>query len=204
MEGIYTETEELIMAREFEVKFRASANQLAAIMEEYQGFREISMVTTYFDTPGQDLLPRRWTLRQRIENGVSVCALKTPCPEGGRCEWETECDDITAAIPVLCELGAPAELAELTAGGLEALCSARFTRQAALIELEDCTVELALDRGFLKGGFRMSLMMEVEVELKSGSDEAAIAFARDLASKYGLVRERNSKYLRALSLTGRI
>ena len=204
MEGIYTETEELFMAREFEVKFRASANQLAAIMADYQGFREITMATTYFDTPDQALLPRRWTLRQRIDNGVSVCALKTPCPEGGRCEWETECGDITAAIPALIELGAPAELAELTAGGLEALCSARFTRQAALIELDGCTVELALDRGFLKGGFRMNLMMEVEVELKSGSDEAAIAFARDLAVKYNLVRERNSKYLRALNLTGRI
>ena len=65
-------------------------------------------------------------------------------------------------------------------------------------------MELALDRGFLKGGFRMNLMMEVEVELKSGSDEAAIAFARDLAVKYNLVRERNSKYLRALNLTGKI
>ena len=192
------------MAREFEVKFRASANQLAAIMEEYQGFREISMVTTYFDTPGQDLLPRHWTLRQRTENGVSICALKTPCAEGGRCEWETECDDITAAIPALCQLGAPEELKALTANGLEAVCGARFTRQAALIELENATVELALDRGFLKGGFRMNLMIEVEVELKSGSEEAAIAFARDLAVKYGLVRERNSKYLRAMNLAGRI
>ena len=192
------------MAREFELKFRASANQLAAIMEEYQGFREISMVTTYYDTPNQDLLPRRWALRQRQENGVSVCTLKTPCADGGRCEWETECDDIIAAIPALCELGAPAELKELTTAGLEAVCGARFTRQAALIELEDCTLELALDRGFLKGGFRMNLMMEVEVELKSGSDEAAIAFARDLAVKYNLVRERNSKYLRALYLTGKI
>lgn len=192
------------MAREFEVKFRASANQLTAIMEDFQGFREISMVTTYFDTPNQDLLPRHWTLRQRTENGISVCALKTPCPEGGRCEWETECDDIAAAIPALCALGAPEELKELTAGGLEAVCGARFTRQAALIELENATVELALDRGFLKGGFRMNLMIEVEVELKSGSEEAAIAFARDLATKYGLVRERNSKYLRALNLTGRI
>jgi inorganic triphosphatase YgiF len=190
----------MIMAREFEVKFRASANQLAAIMEEYQGFREISMATTYFDTPGQDLLPRRWTLRQRIENGVSVCALKTPCPEGGRCEWETECDDITAAIPALCELGAPAELAELTAGGLEALCSARFTRQAALIELEDCTVELALDRGFLKGGFRMNLLMEVEVELKSGSQESCLSFARQLSQAYGLAPEPHSKFRRALAL----
>ena len=192
------------MGREFELKFRASANQLAAIMNDYEGFREISMVTTYFDTPGQDLLPRRWTLRQRQENGVSVCALKTPCADGGRCEWETECDDIAAAIPALCELGAPEELKDLAAGGLEAVCGARFTRHAALIELENCTLELALDRGFLKGGFRMNLMMEVEVELKSGSDEDALAFAKALAVKYGLVPERNSKYLRALNLTGRI
>ena len=192
------------MGREFELKFRASANQLAAIMNDYEGFREISMVTTYFDTPGQDLLPRRWTLRQRQENGVSVCTLKTPCTDGGRCEWETECDDIAAAIPALCQLGAPEELKDLAAGGLEAVCGARFTRHAALIELENCTLELALDRGFLKGGFRMNLMMEVEVELKSGSDEDAVAFAKALAVKYGLIPERNSKYLRALNLTGRI
>ena len=192
------------MGREFELKFRASANQLAAIMNDYEGFREISMVTTYFDTPGQDLLPRRWTLRQRQENGVSVCTLKTPCVDGGRCEWETECDDITAAIPALCELGAPEELKDLAAGGLEAVCGARFTRHAALIELENCTLELALDRGFMKGGFRMNLMIEVEVELKSGSDADAVAFAKTLAAKYGLIPERNSKYLRALNLTGRI
>ena len=137
---------------------------------------------------------------QRIENGVSVCALKTPCPEGGRCEWETECGDITAAIPALIEMGAPAELAELTAGGLEALCSARFTRQAALIELDGCTVELALDRGFLKGGFRMNLMMEVEVELKEGTDEAAVTFAKALAEEFGLIPEEKSKFARAMAL----
>ena len=192
------------MGREFELKFRADAGVIEKIQEKYREFTPISMETTYYDTPGQDLLQRRWMLRRRMENEVSVCTLKIPCDDGGRCEWETECDDITAAIPALCAMGAPKELKELAAGGLEEVCGARFTRQAALIELENSTVELALDRGFLKGGFRMNLMIEVEVELKSGSDEAAIAFARDLAVKYNLVRERNSKYLRALYLTGRI
>jgi len=192
------------MGREFELKYRASVTQMTAILEEYQGFREISMETTYYDTPDSSLSPRYWTLRRRLENGKPVCTLKTPCDEGGRCEWEVECGDITAAIPELCKLGAPEELQALVAGGLEEVCSARFIRQAATIELEDAAVELALDRGILKGGFRIQLLGEVEVELKAGSDEAAIAFARSLAARYGLIPEKRSKYRRALELAGRV
>ena len=192
------------MGREFEVKFRASAQQMAAIMENYEGFQEINMVTTYYDTPDSRLAPKYWTLRQRMENDRSVCTLKTPCEAGGRCEWETECADIGAAIDELCKLGAPEELKELVSGGLEAVCSARFVRQAATIRLENATVELALDRGILRGGARIELLGEVEVELKEGSDEAAIAFARELAINYRLMRETRSKYRRALELTGRI
>ena len=192
------------MGREFELKFRASAAQLDAIRADFDGFREINMVTTYYDTPDNDLFSRRWTLRHRRENDASICTLKAPCAEGGRSEWEVECDDINAAVAQLCSMGAPAELSELAAGKLEVTCSARFTRLATLVEQDGCTLELALDRGFLKGGFRMNLMMEVEVELKSGSDEAAIEFAKALAAKYNLVQERNSKHIRALSLTGRI
>lgn len=192
------------MGREFELKFRASARQMTAIMAEYEGFREITMETTYYDTPEQSLLHRHWTLRRRTENGVSICTLKTPCADGGRSEWETESPDITSAIPALCSLGAPEELKDLVSVGLEAVCSARFVRQAALIELENAALELALDRGILKGGARIELLGEVEVELKSGSDADAIAFAKTLAARYGLIPERNSKYLRALNLTGRI
>ena len=192
------------MGREFELKYRASANQMAAIMADYDGFREITMETTYYDTPERSLAPRHWTLRRRMENGVSICALKIPCADGGRTEWETEAPDITSGVSELCKLGAPEELETLVSGGLEAICSARFIRQAALIELENCTVELALDRGILRGGARIELLGEVEVELKSGSDEAATAFAKALATKYRLIPESRSKYKRALALTGAI
>ena len=192
------------MGREFELKFRASVRQMAAIQEDFDGFREIAMVSTYYDTQELRLFSRHWTLRKREENGVSVCTLKTPCTEGGRCEWEVECNDIASAIEPLISCGAPEELKDLVSGGVEKTCSARFVRQAALIEQENCTVELALDRGVLQGGARMQLLGEVEVELKSGSDEAAVAFARTLATKYGLSPERTSKYLRALDLTGKI
>lgn len=192
------------MGREYELKFRASARQMTAIMEEYGGFREIAMETTYYDTPDSRLAPLYWTLRRRMENGVSICTLKTPCEEGGRNEWEVECDDITAAIPELCKLGAPEELKELVCGGVEAVCSARFIRQAATIQLENAVVELSLDRGFLRGGARIVLLGEVEVELKEGSKEAVRDFAAKLAEKYWLIQELKSKYRRALELTGRI
>lgn len=192
------------MGREFEFKFRASVRQMDAIRADFEGFQEINMVSAYYDTQDQSLFSRHWTLRKREENGVAVCALKTPCVDGGRSEWEVECTDIESAIEELIRSGAPEELKDLVAGKLEKVCSARFIRQAALIETDGCTVELALDRGILQGGARMQLLGEVEVELKSGSDEAAMAFAWTLATRYGLIPERTSKYLRALDLTGRI
>ena len=190
------------MGREFELKFRASVRQMEAIREAFDGFREISMESTYYDTPERALRPLHWSLRQRIENGVSVCTLKTPCEEGGRNEWEAKSPDIQSGISELCRIGAPEELSTLVAGGLEAVCSARFIRQAALIELEDCTLELALDRGILRGKARIELLGEVELELKSGSEDAAIAFARKLMQTYGLRQEFASKYARALALAG--
>ena len=189
------------MGREFELKFRASSGQMDAIMEAYSGFREIAMETTYYDTPEGSLSERKWTLRRRFENGMSVCTLKTPAENGGRYEWETECQEILEAIPELCKLGCPAELEELTREGIAQVCGARFVRQAATIVLEDCTVELALDRGILQGGARIQILREVEVELKAGSEEAAMAFARTLAETYRLIPERFSKYVRALALS---
>lgn len=192
------------MGREFELKFRASAQQMDAIRAEFGDFREIAMETTYFDTPECSLASRHWMFRQRMENGVSVCTLKTPGPDGSRAEWETESADLPSAAEELCRLGAPEELKTLVSGGLEPVCSARFTRLAAMVEADGCTLELALDRGFLRGGARIVLLGEVEVELKAGSEEAAVAFARTLAAKYRLIPERASKFRRALELTGKI
>ena len=115
------------MGRELELKYRANAQQIAEIQEIYSGFTTISMETTYFDNPDKTFSELRWTLRRRMENHRSVCTLKTPLPDGSRGEWELECDDILAAIPKLCALGAPEELAVMAAPGLSPSCGARFT-----------------------------------------------------------------------------
>ena len=188
------------MGREFELKYRAEEEILAAIRETYGDFTSISMETTYYDTADRALSALRWTLRRRLENGVSVCTLKTPAPGGGRGEWEVESPALEQAMDALCALGAPEALKELTSQGIHPVCGARFTRLAKTLALPECTVELALDQGLLLGGGKELPFAEVEVEVKSGSEEAAVAFAAQLADQFGLIPESASKYKRALSL----
>ena len=190
------------MGREYELKFRATPAQQADIRSAFGPFHTITMETTYFDTPSRSLSARKWTLRRRLENGVSICTLKTPADGGARGEWEVECGDILAAVLKLCKLGAPEALVSLTADGLVEVCGARFTRQAGLQEVNGTTVELALDQGVLLGGGREMPLCEVEVELKQGEELQAYAFAMMLSGAFGLKTEEQSKYRRALALAG--
>ncbi len=191
------------MGREFELKYKADPQTLTAIRERIGGFSPIAMETAYYDTADGALSKRKWMLRRRLENGKSVCTLKTPLPDGSRGEWETENGSIEAATEELCKLGAPGELPELTRTGLREVCAARFTRLAAVLEQPDCTLEIALDQGHFLGGGKEVPFCELEVELKDGSEEAAIAFARKLAAEYGLEQETKGKVQRAMALTGR-
>ncbi len=188
------------MGREFELKYRADAAQIAAIREKFEDFTSISMETAYYDTFDLKLSMRRWTLRRRSENDKSVCTVKIPLPDGSRGEWEVESPSILSAIMELCKLGAPMELAALSAGGLIQTCGAKFTRLAATLKLSGCTVELALDQGVLLGGKNQLPFAEVEVELKDGSESAAVSFAEELAREFKLVTEPKSKVQRALEL----
>ena len=188
------------MGKEFEIKFAATPAQLAELEAAFGPLTPISMETTYYDAADGSLSARHITLRRRLENGNAVCTVKTPLGGLGRGEWETCCEDITAAIPVLCKLGCAEDLISLTACGIVPVCGARFTRLAASLTAENCTLELALDRGVLLGGGREMPLCEVEVELKEGSEDAAADFARDLAAQFGLLPEKDSKFKRALSL----
>lgn len=189
------------MAREFELKYRCDKSVLEAIRVSYGDFAVTEMETTYYDTFDLKLSYHHWTLRKRMENGVSVCTFKSPADNGGRNEWEVRCDNIFSAIMQLCQAGAPWELMRATAGGIQSFCGAKFTRLSKVLTLEDGTkVELALDEGILTGGNHKQKFAEVEVELKEGSEESAVLFARLLAAKFALETEPEAKVVRARKL----
>ena len=188
------------MGREFELKYAATPSQQVEIAARFGVSHTIAMETTYYDTPDRKLSERHCTLRRRMENETSVCTYKYPHKDGGRGEWEVEAASIEEGIIKLCDAGAGPELLYATVAGLVEVCGARFTRLAAPLEVPGATVELALDQGVLLGNGKELPFAEVEVELKEGTDEAAIAFAKALAEEFGLVPEGKSKFARAMAL----
>lgn len=189
------------MGVEYELKYKATPAQLALLRQSVPGpERSISMLTTYYDTSDGALSARNYTLRRRLENGVSVCTLKAPIPGRGRGEWETACQRVEDAIEILCKLGAPQELAVLVQPGVIPICGAEFTRIAKDVILPGFTAELALDQGRLFSAGKQLPLSEAELELKSGSAEAMDAFAAKLAAAMGLAPEQRSKFRRALAL----
>lgn len=187
------------MGLEYERKYAATPALLEAILQQRQDWQCYRMQTTYYDTWDLALSGRKWTLRRRLENETSVCALKTPAG-AARGEWEVEADTIEEGIEKLCKLDVPPELALLTHGGVEPVCGARFTRHAALLEAPGCRAELALDAGCLFAGETTEPLCEIELELKAGTPEALDAFAGELAQRYGLKILAQSKFKRALAL----
>ena len=176
------------MGREFEVKLRVPSEQVldriladpelrAMALEED---RTLRMESTYFDTADRCLAARRWTLRRRRENDRSVVTVKTPAP--GRARGESE-------------------LADLVRQGLAPRCGASFTRVARMLRLPGGSLaELAADRGILTGGDRQERLLEVEVELKEGSEAEVETFAGKLCRRFGLAEEPLSKFARAARL----
>ena len=188
------------MGREFELKYAAANADLEILKARYPHLRPIAMETTYYDNENGDFSRLKWTFRRRMENGSSVCTLKTPAGGWGRAEFEVVCEDIMASVPLLRKLGAPVQLLFLTEHGVTPSCGAKFTRLAGLLEFPEFTAELALDEGVLLGGGKELPFTEVEVELKSGSEEALTAFAEGFAAELGLKPEHRSKVARARAL----
>ncbi len=185
------------MGKEYELKYAAAPEIQEAVYALYPGkFTEIAMETTYFDTETADFSARKWSLRRRMENGKAVYNLKKPVSPTERKEWES--DKGFSHLAALC--GDP-EILALMEKPLIPVCGAAFTRRAALLRLPDCTVELALDFGKLTGGGKEAPICEIEVELKEGSEDAALRFAQSLAEKYGLKEEPRSKAARAMALS---
>lgn len=181
-------------------RLRADPELVAAQIDEP---RAISMEAFYYDTPKDTLNERKWTLRLRREDDVSIGVFKSMSSVEDalftRDEFSCPAATIEEAVPRLVGLGAPAELADM--GAFVERCRIVFTRTAGSLRLEDDSIcELALDDGVIYAEEKSEPLLELELELLSGPPEEMIALAERLRERYALQKEHYSKYGRALRL----
>lgn len=189
------------MSVEYELKYKSDGAVLQALCKEFPAHHtHFQMQTTYYDTPSRTLSARHYTLRLRQENLKTVCTLKSPAKGYGRQELEIECKTIEEGVKVLCKLDCPTDFPSLVAEGVTEVCGAKFHRIAIPVITDRFQAELALDEGMLFHKDRTIPLCEVELEYKGGDCEEMTAYARILATLYGLEPEEKSKFARALQL----
>ncbi|GHV32515.1 hypothetical protein FACS18949_03660 [Clostridia bacterium] len=208
------------MPLEVEVRFRIPAPRTRDKILEDPGvtalmmrdFRATEMSAEYYDSPTHALKTLRSTLRRRLEDGKPHVSFKTASSDDGnllaRQKWQCSADEISVAIGILMDMGAPEFLGEhARSEGYIARGRFWYTRRGAPLMLppaetsDDRTaIELAVDEGELNTDGKHEPMLEVVLKLLYGDPAALVAFAEALEKKHGLTRELCSKYERVLRL----
>lgn len=139
-----------------------------------------SLISTYYDTPDQQLRKGGYSLRIRESGGRYVQTVKAqPNAASGffvRPEWEHE---IPRARPEPSEMGPLAR--DLGADVLKELGRAFVTeieRKVHKVQLNGATIAIADDSGEVRAGRHADPIREVELELESGDPRALFLLAR--------------------------
>src|SRR4030095_3929455 len=180
------------MAREVELKLELPAGAVIRV-RELPWLRKLTcgrvqqqrLVSVYFDTPRQTLRGHGLSLRVRHAEDKRIQTIKAE-NEGarggvGRDEWEHE---ITSDRPDLTRAKGTA-LAKLATKKLKRkLCPVFETvieRTAIPVRCKGAHLELAIDRGLIRGSGHRQAVNEIEIELKDGDQVAVAELAERLA-----------------------
>ncbi len=194
------------MGKETEIKFAAPLGFDKKTLFSYEKIAPFcgelktkEMRTTYLDTEDFALRAAGISVRLRFENGEGIISAKTKLSEKGgvsvRGEWEIASEDTENALRKLAEAGAPCK--GFIGEKLYATGKVTFTRTYALITPEEeFSFELSFDEGVFENTKKS--FAEIELELKSGSEEKLYEYAKDFERAFSLKIEPRSKHARAL------
>ncbi|MCS7079915.1 MAG: CHAD domain-containing protein [Chloracidobacterium sp.] len=163
--------------------------------------------TIYFDTPEAALFKRGLSLRLRRVGRRWVQTVKGWQGAGGvlsrRFEWETPISrqgpaldalppDIRACLP-------PEVVSEL-----RPCFETDVWRETWQVVRDETQIEVALDRGEVRGNAQVAPLTEIELELKTGEAIGLFELAEQLATAFPVSLEPRSKAQRGYQLTGAV
>jgi triphosphatase len=171
------------------------------------------LLNTYFDTPDLALQQRRMAVRERLAGEQWLLTVKTAGQSQNglsrRQEWEGPTTPGALQFDTLVDDAALAEDLMTLRPNLRALFCTDFERQRWVISLAGAQIEVALDQGriHVPGTDLSEPLLELELELLSGPEEALMALADVLRQTplgpVMLVPSDASKAQRGMSLCAR-
>jgi triphosphatase len=171
------------------------------------------LLNTYFDTPGLALQQARMAVRERLAGAQWLLTVKTAGQSQNglsrRQEWEGPTTPGALQFDTLVDDAALAQNLMTLRPNLQALFCTDFERQRWVIDHAGAKIEVALDQGriHVPGTDLSEPLLELELELLSGPEEALMALADVLRQTpqgtVMLVPNDASKAQRGMALWGR-
>lgn len=200
------------MSQEIEVKYLIDSEQMQTMMSlahlaDYKlGTPKTQrLVSTYYDTPSQDLREQKVALRLRETGEGWVQTIKGDAPSSDgltrRTELEWTLDQNAMNLDHIRNSDFANIFSETILASIKPVFVTDFQRLSVDIHLDDETVvEMALDQGHVKSDNASEPICELELELKSGNEAALLAFSNQLKTRHGLKPGDLSKAKRGYAL----
>ena len=174
-------------------------------LEEEGSREELCFDAKYFDTPDWALSKEEMAYRVRKEGSSWVASMKWKGHTEGalhvREEINVHVDDDSANPAVFHESKIGDHLQEVIGDKpLECILQTRYHRKRFRIATGDGLYELSLDDGWIITPYGQDRILEVELELFSGSTEELEKLGTSMCEKYGLQKEERSKYARGIEI----
>lgn len=193
--------------REIELKLECASPDLTALAAHprLQGAEHAEpelLVTTYYDTPAQDLRAAGLTLRVRNQGGRHIQTVKAGSGGVGlfdRAEWETEIAGEAPDPAAWAETAADKVLRKADAP-LERLFSTRITRRVIPVEQGASRILVTLDEGRVESPAGDAPICELELEIAEGEAGDLFALAQILAETVPLRLSATAKSGRGFAL----
>lgn len=170
----------------------------------------LRLLNTYFDTPELALQQRRMAVRERLAGDQWLLTVKTAGQSQNglsrRQEWEGPTTPGALQFDALVDDAALAQDLMRLRPDLRALFCTDFERQRWVITHDGARIEVAIDQGriHVPGTDLSEPLLELELELLSGPDEALMALADVLRQTpqgpVMLVPSNSSKAQRGMAL----
>ena len=184
-------------------------DELVKSVEDEGSFESIDMLAIYYDTPDRALTNEGIAVRVRREGDYYVATMKD---KGNSIEGMHKRKEINVRlsdekmihdpdVTIFSESDAYEQLLAIAGKDkLTEVLSMDFERRQVRIDTGGAISVLSFDDGEIKAGGKSIPIMEMEIELYSGSEDELKAYGRKIAEKFGLEAEDRSKFARGYDL----